>query len=294
MKTNVLLSLAVLILGAMSLAGADYPPAVMEGTQLIPLKSKLNQRPYELFVSLPYSYGDADSQKRYPVLYVLDGYWDGRLLHTMYGNMVYDQSVPEYILVGIGYSDPSMDPDRERMLDLSWETLEGMDMPTGGGRDFLKIIREEIIPLVDSTFRTDPSWRVLGGSSMGGYFALHTLFEDPEAFQAYVSISPAVNVGRRALFQIENDYRTDGEFQRGNTELPARLFMSAAGEEWEDFRGGILAFDQILRHGGYSGFEYEFRLVDGERHAGTKPEGYSRGVRYAMRPYMDTRASASE
>ncbi len=70
--------------------------------------------------------------------------------------------------------------------------------------------------------------------------------------------------------------------------------MSAAGEEWEDFRGGILAFDQILRHGGYSGFEYEFRLVDGERHAGTKPEGYSRGVRYAMRPYMETRASTSE
>lgn len=294
MRKAVLLSFAMCAIGFLSVQGEAYPPAVMEGTQLIPLKSKLNGRPYELFVSLPYSYGDADSKKRYPVFYVLDGYWDGRLLHTMYGNMVYDQSVPEYILVGIGYSDPKMNPDRERMFDMSWENLEGMDMPTGGGRDFLKVIREEIVPFVDLSFRTDPTWRVLGGSSMGGYFVLHTLFDDPGAFQAYVSISPAVNVGRRALFQVENDYRTDGEFQRGKTSLPARLFMSVAGDEWEDFRGGILAFDQILRHGGYSDFEYEFRLVDGERHAGTKPEGYSRGVRFVMRPYLESLKDKSE
>jgi hypothetical protein len=32
---------------------------------------------------------------------------------------------------------------------------------------------------------------------------------------------------------------------------------------------------------------YAFHVVEGEAHAGSKPEAFNRGLRFALRPYMD-------
>ena len=46
----------------------------------------------------------------------------------------------------------------------------------------------------------------------------------------------------------------------------------------------IKKFDAQLREHAYPGLTYEFRIIDGERHSGTKPESFNRGVRFAFAP----------
>ena len=51
-----------------------------------------------------------------------------------------------------------------------------------------------------------------------------------------------------------------------------------------DLIGAILRFNAQLAKRPYSGLTYQWRLIDGERHAGTKAESYNRGVRFAFAP----------
>jgi predicted alpha/beta superfamily hydrolase len=72
---------------------------VLENTQIIPVQSQSTGRAHELVVVLPSSYA-THPEKRYPVLYYLDAYWDTPLLTATYGNLIYDNQVPEFIMVG--------------------------------------------------------------------------------------------------------------------------------------------------------------------------------------------------
>ena len=265
---------------------ADFAPITLEGTELHPIESKINGRPYQLLVSYPASYQE-EEEKRYPVLYALDGYWDTKMLNAMYGNLYFDQTVPEFIIVGIGYSDPSFDPNEERSKDM----IPAAGQPDSenenvNGESFLKIIKEEFIPYIDHNLRTDTNYRVISGSSLGGFFVINAMLADPEFFNAHIAISPAMG-NNRALFATEYQYRWKGLHERNHTRLPARLFMSGAEKEWTSFLGDILAFDQVLKHGEYEDFEYKFHRFEDEGHASTKTAGYPMALRHAFKPYLD-------
>jgi predicted alpha/beta superfamily hydrolase len=140
------------------------------------------------------------------------------------------------------------------------------------------VLERQLIPFVESRYRADASYRVLGGSSYGGLFALQVLFSRPSLFAAYIVPSPAVDYEKGWLFDHEETFAKSG------TKLSARLYMTAAEKEWPLFVDAIKRFDARLRERAYPGLTYEFRVVDGERHAGTKPESYNRGVRFAFAP----------
>ena len=61
-------------------------------------------------------------------------------------------------------------------------------------------MEREIIPFVEARYRVDTSYRVLGGSSLGGLFALYVLFTEPALFTAYIAPSPAMPFARDWLF----------------------------------------------------------------------------------------------
>ncbi len=77
-----------------------------------------NGRDYRITVGLPDSYA-AHPERRYPVLYVTDGYWDYKLCKSIVGGLVYDKAIPEVILVGIGYPGEAPDYGRLRRWDLT-------------------------------------------------------------------------------------------------------------------------------------------------------------------------------
>ncbi len=137
----------------------------------------------KVLIYTPPSYRDTTfAPRRYPVLYLLDG--DAHF-HSVTGLIQILATgvngtfvIPEMIVVAI--------PNTDRLRDLSPTHVDnGFDgkpspaMKTSGGMpNFLSFIRGELIPHVDSAYRTAP-YRVLVGHSLGGIAVVNALYTMP-------------------------------------------------------------------------------------------------------------------
>jgi predicted alpha/beta superfamily hydrolase len=260
--------------------GAMTVLAVRRPTEVRELPRASNGRDYLLYVALPDGYS-AQSGNRFPVLYLCDGYWNFDLVKAFYHNLLYDQVIPEFILVGFGYQGENPDFDKLRAWDytpVADQKIGGNHSGTGHAADFLRVLEREIIPFVESEYRVDSSYRVLGGSSYGGLFTVYTLFTKPELFQGFIAPSPAVTFSNEWIFGYA--HTSAAERRR----LPTRLYLTAASREWPRLLDSLTRFDAQLRADRHEALEYEFRLIDGERHAGSIAEAFNRGVRFAFAP----------
>jgi predicted alpha/beta superfamily hydrolase len=104
------------------------------------------------------------------------------------------------------------------------------------------------------------------------------MYTKPDLFRAYVAVTPAVVVGNDWLLGYEDAFAKSGR------RLEARLHVSAGGNESPAFLSGILRLNQRIASRKPPGLAYEFRIVDGERHAGMQLEAYTRGLRFAFAP----------
>jgi predicted alpha/beta superfamily hydrolase len=256
-------------------------PEIVDHSEAHVLPRAANGRDYRITVGLPDSYA-AHPEQRYPVLYVTDGYWDYKLLKSIIGGLVYDRFIPDVILVGIGYPGDAPEYGRLRRWDLTPVSDSRLDDAnlgeSGHAGEFLDVLERQIIPYVEGHYRVDASYRALGGSSLGGLFALYVMLTRPALFTAYIAPSPATPYARGWLFGYED------AFAKAGKPLAARLYMTAAEREEPWMVAGIKKFDGQLRAHAYPGLAYEFRIIDGERHSGTKPEAFNRGVRFAFAP----------
>ena len=258
-----------------------FPRQTVANSEIRVLPRSANGRAYQLTIGLPDSY-EAEPELRYPVLYLCDGYWDFNLVKSLHGNLVDDKAIPEVIIVGLGYPGDRSDFGRMRRWDLTPAPAKykgaSFDGPSGHAQEFLATIEKEIIPLVEREYRADPSYRVLAGSSLGGLFTLYAMFARPGLFVAYVAPSPAAEWAEDWLLGFEE------EFHRSGQPLGARLFMTYAEKDPDMILEGVKRFDARLRERAYPGLAYQFRMVVGEGHTGTKAESYNRGMRFAFSP----------
>ena len=202
---------------------------------------------------------------------MLDGQWDFRLLDSIQGGLVYDKFMPEIIIVGITYSGDH--PDYGALRAMDYTPVHDTFIPgSGEAPKFFAFLKEQLLPFIESNYRADPSQRVLMGSSFGGTFTLYAMLTEPVLFSGYVSGSPIVTYGNRFAFQQESDYASN------HKDLPVRLFLGVG--ELEEMAGPVQEFIRVLHGRSYTGLEMETRIIEGERHAGNKPELYNRGLRF--------------
>lgn len=246
-----------------------------------PLPRGKDGRAYQLHIALPESFDD-EPGRRYPVLYLCDGYWDFPLVRNIVGNLRFDQAVPEMIIVGLGYAGDNPNFGRLRRWDLTpvAATYAGAnyDGPSGHAQDFLATIENDVIPLIERDYRGDPGYRVLAGSSLGGLFTVYAMFARPGLFAGYVAASPTAQWADDWLLGFE------AEFHKSAQPLGVRLFVTAAEKDPGMILEGAKRLDARMRASAYPGMTYQFRLVEGEGHSGTKAESYNRGLRFAFSP----------
>jgi predicted alpha/beta superfamily hydrolase len=268
-----------------------YPQMVLPNTELRPLHSSVTGRDYLLYVAYPESYAN-HPERKYPVVYVTDGYWSFVKMSSLGSSLWYDRIVPEYIVVGLGYAGENVNYGKERMYELSpsrqtygWAKNTQVQ---GGSRKFLDALKTEIIPYVEANTRADPSFRVMAGSSMGGLFSLFCMYEEPKLFQGIIAGSPEVDWDNRWLFRRECELRQAalGDDYKGVFHVPCRLFMGVGTGEVADFVGSIEAFATIICTGQYADFAFQFQHFEGERHAGNAAELFNRGLRFVFEPQM--------
>jgi len=247
-----------------------FPRVTIPDSQVRTIRSTSTGRDYDLYIHLPSDYAQ-DKNTKYPVLYILDGQWDFKLMDAVLGGLVYDKFVPQMILVGITYSGENADYGSLRAMDDTPTAVEQVK-GSGDGPKFLKFLKTELIPFIEANYRGDSSRRVLQGSSYAGLFTLYALFADPGLFSAYMAGSPAVN------YADEYTFKQEAEYAHTHKELPVKLFLAVGGSE--GLTAPVQEFMRAIQSRRYKGLKIETRVIEGERHSGTKPELFNRGLRF--------------
>lgn len=267
------LCLLVLSLGiaapVASAPSAGYPSVTVRGSEVQTMKSASTGRSYDLYIRKPADF-DKNKDKKYPVLYLLDGQWDFKLLDSVVGGLLHDKQMPDIVVVGITYSGDDADYDALRARD--YTPTSGAPEGSGGGPKFLSFIKTELIPFVEGNYRGDPARRILGGHSFGGLFTLYAMFTEPSLFWGYLAGSPD--------FTWDNDFlvKQEADFATKHKNLPVRLFVGVGGAE-ELVTPGV-SFVRTFSARNYDGLHWDARVIEGEGHAGVKPEFYNRGLRF--------------
>lgn len=272
-KKTLFLSICALLFSSFA-ANAQtkkFPSVEIKGSEIRNLKSKETGRDYDLYIQPT---GDLKSGKKYPVLFVLDGQWDFKLLNSVYGGLHYDKYVPEMIIVGVTYSGENPNFDELRAMDYT-PTPETRHKGSGDAAKFLAFLKKDVIPFVEKNYNADPNKRILMGSSLGGLFTLYALFEDPNLFQGYVAASPAVT------WDTDFSFGHEKQFAEKRKDLNARLYI-AVGDS-EELTEPVKDFMKIVKGRNYKGLQIETRILEDERHAGNKPEIYNRGLRFVFK-----------
>jgi len=207
--------------GAFGAASATSQQPITIGTSY-PVASVTLKEQRTINVVLPNGYAQSPD-KRYPVLYLIDGGVDQDLLHVagvaLLGG-IWGRS-GEVIVVGVETKDrrkelvgPTRDPELLKKY------------PTAGHSDsFRKFLRYEVKPFVEANYHTSGRDVVIG-ESLAGLFVVETYLTDPQLFDGYAAIDPSLWWDKEALSQVAAS--KIGEAQKGRT-----LYLAMAKEQAE-------------------------------------------------------------
>ncbi len=166
-----LITLILILLFFVLLAfGQDYRDEFIIGEKHT-ISSNIMGKEMLMFVYLPDDYY-ADSLQNYPVHYVLDAPGISNIFQGILRLHWMGDNVGEGIVVGLSADD--------RNYNMSLDQ---------GAATYLSYLEREVIPFVDSTYRTTP-YKILSGHSLSGSFTLFAAIETPGLFHAYIAGSP--------------------------------------------------------------------------------------------------------
>lgn len=206
----------------------------------------------EVQVLLPESY-HSNTKATYPVIYLLDGDYT---LHGISGMLDFmankAQLIPDVILVGI--SDKGTDIYRQYM------TPEELTAPfkkedSGKAKLFLTFLEKELKPYINNHYRTANN-SILVGHSIAGLFVLNALFESPNAFEHFVSISPSVWLNDHGIMEKAKGFVGKSEHK------PTSLFLSLGDET----RQGVYGVLQLLDEVQPKNIQWQFSHYPNENH----------------------------
>lgn len=250
-----------------TVARAQAPP-LYEAPERIVIKSQVLGEERVILVRTPAGY--ARGAERFPVLYMTDG--DAHIQHTS-GTVSFlarNARMPEMIVVGITNTDRTRDLTPTRV-----ERLPGnpnVQFPTSGGGDkFLKFIETELIPQIESKYRTQP-YRALAGHSLGGLFAVHAMIAKPELFNSYIAVSPSLQWDNFVMIERAK------EFFKNRKEYDRTLFASL-GNEPGDIGDAFGMFRDELQRQQLKGFVWEAVRYEDEDHGSVVLRSHYAGLR---------------
>ena len=165
------------------------------------IKSDILNESRLLNIYLPASY-TTNSNKKYPVIYLLDGAMDEDFIHVVglvqFGSFSWVNMLPESIVVGIANVD--------RKRDFTYPSTNKQDtkeLPTSGkSAAFIRFIEKELQPYIDSNFNTSTSKTIIG-QSLGGFLATEIAIKNPELFDNYIIVSPSLWWDNESLLKVE-------------------------------------------------------------------------------------------
>jgi predicted alpha/beta superfamily hydrolase len=298
--------LALILAGPLATPALANPqlasiPGARANMDLLPaerFQSKKFDYPHELTIALPASYA-AQPNRRYPVLWVLDGPLITRGVVGIMDTLVIGNYAPEMIVVGVGspaseglagvgrriveFSPPGKGYAPPGLGGEEWNKVAPIPAFPHRADDFLAVLIDEIRPALAARYRFYGE-HALVGHSAGGMLAAYSLFARPGAFQKVILGSPYLNGVDGAVFKAEES------FARTHKRLPVQLFIGAGDkevDEWFLAVSGIISstatFAERLHLRNYRDLTLKTRIYSDEDHYTVVPRVIGDGIRYLWR-----------
>lgn len=227
------------------------------GTQHL-LKSEILQEDRPIIISLPLGYNV--NEANYPVLYLLDGL--GNIKHEIGTVELLTESgiIPPMIIVAIESLDRSRDLTPSNAgKDVYGGTGDAGIPQSGGAPKFLHFLEKELIPYIESNFRTHP-FRILEGHSFGGLFSTYTLMNKPELFDAIIVQSPAL------WWNKEEMTKKAKEFFKSNTNLDKSVYFGIGGGDGWGMRQELIRYVDVIKQHTPKNFRWKHEEIGDEGH----------------------------
>lgn len=247
----------------------------------------------------------------HPLIILLDGDDYFEMFVEMARILAYAGEAPQAVIAGIGY--PAEDRNafvKARLRDFTWvpdkphEALvakiaggaEGIK--SGGGARFLDFIDKQLKPELARRHGASLDEASLFAHSLGGLFALNTLFADSGSFRSYAISSPPL------LWADNHILNEEKKYAKAHADLHARVILAIGGEETslshvlglpEEFKAietdfveamgapdplaQLSSFYETLAGRAYPGLDLEFQVLEGESHTSVAPAAFLRALR---------------
>ena len=248
-------------------------------TEVRHLVARSNGIAYKVYVSLPTGY--ASSTARYPVLYLLDADYSFPIARAIVQHLSDRQRLKPLIVVGIAYDGPDQyrlnrTRDYTPRFFATGGYGEELQKNSGGGPKFLKFIREELFPEIDSHYRTDPKERGLTGHSYGGLFTNWVLLTAPDAFNRYIIVSPSLWYAERFMFGEE-------KASRARPAPAARAYFAVGAREGNAEHDMVVDLKRMASAlSERPSLAVKQEVFDDETHDSVFPTAVSRGIRFVF------------
>lgn len=270
----------------------------LPNTRVIPLSPTDAGPAYQIWIAepveglLPFPNGPRG------VLYVLDAnLFFGtavemtRLMSQLYGEL------PPLLVVGVAY-DTAVPAEQAMLRARDFTPSAPTDWPPTGGpaggdggpapelgraAEFLDLLTEVVQPLVEAEYDLAEGGATLFGSSLGGLFTLYAMAKRPQAFDAWIAVSPAL-WWDGGLLMRELD-----AFTASVPDLKGHIFLAAGGNEEHPSIPGLAAYrmisntralSELLKERGLPSMETQLFVPEGESHTTVVPVALTRGLRF--------------
>ena len=226
--------------------------------------------PLHIFVRLPAEY-DPTSSATYPTAFLLDGGLMFPVLAGYQRHLELAEDAPALIVVGISYGTDDWQKGNARSTDFTDHAPDRDHW--GGASEFLPILLQQIIPLVEENYAVDSHQRILFGQSIAGQFVLYTAMHAPDAFHGLIANNPALHrnlpVDLAAPSKVDHDSPprllvTSGEFDDPRFREPAQKWI----KHWTASEKSPWALRAIT--------------TQGHNHFSAAPAAYRHGLRWIL------------
>lgn len=253
----------------------------LENTEQFPITSKyVAGENYQILVSLPVNYLSYDYS--FPVLYVLDGDKSFGMTKEIADWLMWFAEIRDIIVVGISYGQgtDSWWEKRERDYTHSNDSLnaKGSIKKTGGADNFLRFVKNELIPVINKKYKAIPDRNAIMGISYGGMLASYVLFSQPDLFKSYIIIGPTLVWNHESILSMEKRYFND------HKALNKTVYIAYGSE---DSKGWVInPTDEFLKNiqlHNYEGLKLTQQVLEGETHISAYATALTHGLKILFR-----------
>ena len=241
------------------------------------LASKIVGDSYLIQTYIPENINSVDSL---PILFVLDADMTLGMVYDIVRWLRLGSEIPHAAIVGISYGTGQKDWWSKRSRDFTESkdaTKHWGDWPlAGGAANFKRFIKEELFPFLEDEYNLKSGLQTIIGFSFGGLLCADILFSNPELFNNYIILGPALLWNDKEIFKQESN------FAETHHALKANVLTSIGNLDTDDIQQPWFEFVARVKSRNYRGLTFNTWIVEEETHYSMLSSAVTRGLKTTL------------